>query len=53
MPRRKALHMNSPENDETTVCGRQLERVDWDLSPERVTCKACKNVMRSQRGTSA
>jgi hypothetical protein len=46
MPRAKSLHMNSPENDETTVCGRQLAKTQWTLQPTQVTCLACKKVMK-------
>lgn len=44
MPRSKALHLNSPEDDVHTVCGRQLAKVLWTLEPSRVTCLNCKRV---------
>lgn len=46
MPRKPVTHYNPPDDDERTACGRHLDRVDWDRAPERVTCKACKKVMK-------
>lgn len=45
MPRAKLLHLNSPEDDERTVCGRKLAKTQWTLEPSQVTCKACRKVM--------
>lgn len=53
MPRAKALHMNSPEDDEHTLCGRKLAKTEWELEPSRVTCLACKSVLRAKAGRGA
>ncbi len=53
MPRQKVIHLNSPEDDEHTVCGRMMAGKLWTLAPAQVTCLACKNVMRVKRGMGA
>lgn len=45
MPRQPVIHLNG-DDDERAACGRKLAKVKWDLAPERVTCKACRKVIK-------
>jgi hypothetical protein len=53
MPRAKVLHLNSPEDDEHTFCGRRLAKVQWTLEPAQATCIVCRAVLRVKAGPRA
>ena len=46
MPRQPVNHLNSPDNDNKTMCGRLLRKVRWTIDPVDVTCNNCQRVYR-------